>query len=356
MQRILLVENQLDLQEELGDVLRYEGFEIEATADLDTAKTMLSQRKIRLVLCSMLMPSKDGIELLRFMRSQSQYDNIPFIFLTGLVQIDLLREAMEAGADDYLLKPIRSRDLIRAVRTRIQRVEAIEAAGYKKFTQQRQVLLHHFPHEVFTPLNVSLNVSKLMKKRRHELAPHELDMWAHMLINNNTRLFHLLENQLMYLELHLSDITQRATSQCLDLKPEVERVALERAQSYKRENDLQLHLEDVEYPIRVKHCQIIVRSLVDNAFKFSEAGNPVVVSLQKKQNGLYFEVTDTGRGMPREEIERINAFKQFNRQQHEQQGLGLGLELCQKLVQALEGHLHIESVEGRYTHVQVSFK
>ena len=356
MQRILLVENQLDLQEEMSDVLRYAGFKVDLATEDMAARERLQKHRIDLVLCSMLLPSNAGMSLLKFIRSQSLYDDIPFIFLTGLVQTDVLREAMDAGADDYLLKPIRSKDLIQAIRARLLRAANLQAAGYQLFTQQRQVLLHHFPHEVFTPLNVSLNVGKLIKKKRHTIAPHELEQWADMLINNNTRLFHLLENQLMYLELHLENIHDAPKPQVLALIPELERIASERAQFYQRSTDLELHLEEIEYPIRVKHFQMIVRALVDNAFKFSEKGTPVVVSLQRKHEHIYFEVTDTGRGMPRQQIEYINAFQQFERHKHEQQGLGLGLELCQKLMQALNGHLHIESVEGRYTHVQVALK
>ena len=100
--------------------------------------------------------------------------------------------------------------------------------------------------------------------------------------------------------------------------------------------DLELSLEDIAYPIRGKHFQIIARALIDNAFKLSADKTPVVISLQMKNERVYFEVTDTGRGMPRSQIERIQAFQQFNRDKHEQQGLGLGLELCQRLLEVLK--------------------
>lgn len=356
MQRILLVESQIDLQEEICDVLRYEGFDTEAVADAQNARMVLEKHRIDLVLCSMLMPDQQGLQFLKEVRSESKYNSIPFVFLTGVVQIDVLRQAMDAGADDYLLKPIRSKDLISAVRSRLQRTEALKSVGYEKLAQQRQVLLHHFPHEVFTPLNVSLNVGKIIKKQRHNIAPHDLNKWADMLIKSNTRLLHLLENQLMYLELHISDMQSEPEPPPLELKSQLEQVAYERAETYQRRHDLELHLEDLSYPIRGKHFQMIARALIDNAFKFSKPKTPVVISLQIKNEHIYFEVTDTGQGMPRQQIESIQAFQQFNRDKHEQQGLGLGLELCQRLLEVLQGHLHIESVEGRYTHVQVALK
>ncbi len=356
MQRILLVENQIDLQEEISDVLRYEGFETEAVAELKTALIALDKHRIDLVMCSMLMPDQQGMQLLEALRAEPRHNSIPFIFLTGVVQVDVLRRAMDAGADDYLLKPIRSKDMVNAIRARLKRADALKSVGYEKLVQQRQVLLHHFPHEVFTPLNVSLNVGKIIKKKRHDMAPHELNKWSDVLIRSNTRLLHLLENQLMYLELHLSDMQSEPEPPPLALKDQLEQLAKERAEAYDRLQDLELRLGEITYPIRGKHFQIIARALIDNAFKFSAPKTPVVISLQTKNERVYFEITDTGRGMSRSQIESIQAFQQFNRDLHEQQGLGLGLELCQRLLEVLKGHLHIESVEGRYTHVQVALK
>ncbi len=72
----------------------------------------------------------------------------------------------------------------------------------------------------------------------------------------------------------------------------------------------------------------MVEELVDNACKFSRQGTPVEVELSAE--GL-LSITDQGRGMTAAEIEQIGAFRQFDRKKHEQQGLGLGLVLVQKL-------------------------
>ncbi len=356
MYPILLVEDQADLREEIADVLQYEGFQCHAVADLTAARDYLDHHPVSLIVCSLMFPEDNGMNLLHHVRENHLWDAVPFLFLTGRVQIDVLREAMDAGADDYLLKPIRSRDLVRAIRARLKRAERMKSVGLKQFMQQREVLLHYFPHEVYTPLNVSLGVSRLIKKERYNMPPHELEKWATMITDNNTRLYHLMENQLMFLESNLTDLSTHMTRNVLELLPEVERLARERAEYYRREADLQLKLNPAEYPMRTKHFQIIVRALVDNAFKFSEPGDPVVVGLQQQQREVYFDVTDAGVGMSKTQIENIHAYQQFTRQYNEQQGIGLGLELCRRLLAVVHGKMTIESVENRYTHVQVCLK
>ncbi len=68
--------------------------------------------------------------------------------------------------------------------------------------------------------------------------------------------------------------------------------------------------------------------VISNAFKFSTPGSKVEVRLRQNQGRLNFSCRDLGCGMTEEEIAEIGPFRQFHRDQREQQGLGLGLALC----------------------------
>ncbi|MCU0642373.1 MAG: ATP-binding protein [archaeon] len=67
-------------------------------------------------------------------------------------------------------------------------------------------------------------------------------------------------------------------------------------------------------------------------------------------------ITDYGQGMKLEEITNIGAFMQFDRDAREQQGLGLGLAICQRIIKLHEGTLNIESEYGEKTTVTITFK
>jgi two-component system, sensor histidine kinase and response regulator len=66
-------------------------------------------------------------------------------------------------------------------------------------------------------------------------------------------------------------------------------------------------------------------------------------------------VTDRGRGLTAEEIGRIGAFQQFDRKKYEQQGLGLGLVLVQKLAALCKAEFSMTSQPGEGTQVQIAF-
>ncbi|MEI9963057.1 MAG: ATP-binding protein [Limisphaerales bacterium] len=86
----------------------------------------------------------------------------------------------------------------------------------------------------------------------------------------------------------------------------------------------------------------VVSELVQNAFKFSQPGSLVRVTLREIFNGVAISVHDSGRGFSPEQIARIGAYMQFDRKMQEQQGLGLGLTLVKRLTELHGGTLLIE--------------
>ena len=97
----------------------------------------------------------------------------------------------------------------------------------------------------------------------------------------------------------------------------------------------------------------LVKELVDNAFKFSSSGQSVCVEGGFRGNHYLLTVKDQGQGMTQQQIERVGAFLQFDRDQHEQQGLGLGLALARQLATLHGGTITISSTPETETIVQV---
>ncbi|MGL4499623.1 MAG: sensor histidine kinase, partial [Planktothrix sp.] len=97
----------------------------------------------------------------------------------------------------------------------------------------------------------------------------------------------------------------------------------------------------------------IIEELIDNAVKFSDIGEPIHVKGHKVMNGYCLEFINLGRGMTAEQISKIGAYQQFERDIYEQQGSGLGLILVKRLVQLYQGEINIESTPGKTTIVKV---
>jgi DNA-binding response OmpR family regulator len=105
MTRILIIEDEDVIRQNVLEMLEYEGFETSGAADglagLQTAREQLPD----LIICDIMMPELDGFGVLEELRSDSATATIPLIFLTAKADRDSMRVGMNLGADDYLTKP-----------------------------------------------------------------------------------------------------------------------------------------------------------------------------------------------------------------------------------------------------------
>jgi response regulator RpfG family c-di-GMP phosphodiesterase len=112
---VLVVDDDAPIRDYLAQVLRFEGYECHTFNDSLAALAYLRQddSPADLVLADISMPDMGGIELLREVKSS--YPDLPVILISGLYELALALDALEAGADDYLKKPVRPGDIVALV-------------------------------------------------------------------------------------------------------------------------------------------------------------------------------------------------------------------------------------------------
>lgn len=114
-------------------------------------------------------------------------------------------------------------------------------------------------------------------------------------------------------------------------------------------SQVQLALPDTLPPVSADYDRLerILTNLLSNAIKYSDAGTPVVVTAQARENEVEIAITDQGQGIAPAEISRL--FERFYRArgQRQTEGIGLGLYITRMLVEAHGGHIHVESEVGK---------
>lgn len=120
-QRILVIEDDQSIAEIVGILLRAEGFEVSYCADGNQALNAFQVVNPDLVLLDLMLPGRDGIEICRAIRESS---GIPIVMLTARSDTSDVVTGLEAGADDYIVKPIKNEELIARIRARLRNIEA----------------------------------------------------------------------------------------------------------------------------------------------------------------------------------------------------------------------------------------
>ncbi len=162
--RILVVDDDTALSEMIGIVLRGEGFEPYFCADGDGALEAFRAARPDLVLLDLMLPGKDGIEVCRQIRAESV---VPIVMLTAKSDTVDIVLGLESGADDYVPKPFKPKELVARVRARMRRTDqpvlesltigdlAIDVAGHSVRRGDEQIQL--------TPLEFDLLVALARK-------------------------------------------------------------------------------------------------------------------------------------------------------------------------------------------------
>lgn len=127
MARILIVEDEPDMAMGLRDNLQFEGYEVLTAADGEQAVAIAKTERPDLILMDVMMPKMDGLQACAAIRDAGF--TIPILMLTAKGQeIDIVR-GLEAGADDYIIKPFGVRELLARIKAALRRGGAMPAVG-----------------------------------------------------------------------------------------------------------------------------------------------------------------------------------------------------------------------------------
>ena len=118
--RVLVVDDDMDLAEMLGIVLRSEGMEPLFCHNGTDAVPAFHRESPDLVLLDLMLPGLDGLEVCRRLRAES---TVPIVMLTARGDTLDIVEGLQAGADDYIVKPFKPKELVARIDARLRRLE-----------------------------------------------------------------------------------------------------------------------------------------------------------------------------------------------------------------------------------------
>ena len=358
--RILCIDDDPGMRGVARVMLEIAGYEMEEAVDgkegVDQALKILPD----LIVCDIRMPGLDGFETLEELRKHKSTAHIPFIFMTGEDPRTHLRKGMNLGANDFILKPIDADDFIKAVQVRLEEADQRKNESQRAIDELSESITRALPHELRTPMTGILGLAELLKTQTKDMTPEEVKELTQSLFDSAVRMNQTLEKFWIHTQCLLlpNDQTKLSASRQIGSKEAhriIKRVAEELAYSYNRSADLVLNLSPMSVAISGRYLEQLLWQVTDNAFKFSTAGAQVMISTAYENGMGTIIIKDNGRGMSEDQIKKIHMFMQFDREQHEQQGLGLGLMIAKRLTEIHGGNIRVSSIQENGTTIFLSF-
>lgn len=358
--QILVVDDNLQNRMLVEAHLAAAGYAVTLAEDGEQAVDMFLRNMPDVVLLDVVMPKIDGFEACRRMRAVRHGAEAAIVFLTALSELGAHQDAMQAGADDFLTKPINRTELLMRVRSLVwmKRLKEGLRNGYDLIRSQREALfvaqrqkedtITYIVHDLQNPLaSVLANTEFLIGQ---ESLPVDLREASYDILESSRAMQRMVQNLLDISRSEDGALTPNP--QPVDVGELIKHISVEMAY---RLGEKQLKLETaVEMDgVRVNAdpdlMRRLVENLLDNAFKYSPQSG--VVEFHAKpttDDAVEIRVIDHGVGVPEEMREQV--FDKYVRLEREhtrasRTGRGLGLAFCRLAAEVHGGRIWVEPAQ-----------
>ena len=361
--KVLLADDNTDMRDYVGRLLAGQ-YDLTMARDGEEAFEKMLSVKPDLLLTDVMMPKLDGFGLLKKIRNHPETKTTPVIFLSARAGEESKVEGLQAGADDYLVKPFSARELIARVDANLrinaarQQQAAILDQEVKRRTRELNKLnlslqqsnddLRQFAHVASHDLKEPIRKVKVYMGRLQDdpgtAFSEKAGSYLEKINSAANRMLSMIEGVLHY-------STINSTEQ------ETELVDINRLLKHV-ESDLELLMHQKKATLSysglpsVEGAPVLLYqlfyNLINNSLKFSKSDTPCTIAITAATGSTHtgIIVSDNGIGFDQDHAERIfDTFTRLNTKDR-YEGTGLGLSLCKKIVYRHGGEISASGKKG----------
>jgi signal transduction histidine kinase len=341
--RILMVDDELHNRQLLEVMLTPEGYHLQTAVSGEEALAIIASQPPDLILLDVMMPRMDGYEVVAKIKGNHATESIPVIMVTALDDRNARMLGLNAGAEDFLSKPVDRAELC----VRVRNLLRLKAYGAYQL-RFKDEFLSHVSHELRSPLTAIKQFTTILLGGLAGELNTEQREYQEIVLKNIRQLQSMIDDLLEVTRLETGKLTVEPESvfvanAVIDTFNTLQVTALAKgiSLSYDLPSDLPAANAD---PTRLRQILII---LIENAIKFTPDGGAVRVEARlapEDPQSLLFEVSDTGCGLDPEITDRIfeRHYQVTERIQSSRKGLGLGLYICKELVTRQGGQIWVD--------------
>lgn len=343
-QPIVLVVDDEPANFDVVEILLFkEGYDLHYKDNGAEAIASLAEVKPDLILLDVMMPDMDGIEVCQNIKNNPLYCHIPIIIVTALSDKEDLARCLDAGADDFVSKPINSTELRARVRSML-RIKT-QYDRIQETMRLREEMMQTIVHDLRNPLIgimlgcdslKTLDVPERSKKRIEQISQTVAQL---RLLIDDILTIGRIEAKKLVLNLSLIDITETAKSVLEGFEPLA--------------TSKQIHLigelpsESIYISGDTHLIRRVLDNLVDNAIKFSPQDSTITLSVEAlhpnpdRQDLIKIQVIDQGIGVSPEQKQVIFEKYEVGNIVLGLSQIGLGLSFCKMTIEAHNGSISV---------------
>ncbi|PSB55011.1 hybrid sensor histidine kinase/response regulator [Chamaesiphon polymorphus] len=338
---ILVIDDEPNNFEVIETFLADENYEVYYTSNGKEALANLDTFNPDLILLDLMMPVMDGLEVCRSIKLMRKWRSIPIIMVTSAGGKLTLSQCLEAGADDFIHKPVdrlelqaRVKSMVR-IKKQFDRIESLSklqqnsiSALESDFGELVEDLALGFVNELNAPLNniqIQLrdlyeNLDLFSKKQ----ADYSIDLAIKSAVNLQKTTYKFWN----YLDFAI-ERKEASSNEICDIKEIIEQISLIQTQWVNRESNLKLDVDRTDVALLHKHCEWIIKELLDNAIKFSTPSVPIQICGRAIDGSFHLWVNNNPSAIPFDlSLDGLAA---------DRQELGVGLKIVTKIVDMYDG-------------------
>jgi signal transduction histidine kinase len=376
--RVLVADDEPDMLRYLKSQLGH-NFQVIEAGDGQQAIDKASQFLPDVILCDMMMPEKDGLEVCRDLRRRTSTEAIPILMLTARADEETKLAVLSAGANDFVTKPFSTTELSLRLKNladahhlqrELARKNQILEATLEQLKETEAQLVHSeklaslgrmsagIIHEINNPLNFAKVALFTLQRMAGSLAEVEKAEFLDVLRDIEGGV-----NRINYIVSDLrafarADVTENETVPVLKVIDSALRFL-----SHEWRDRVQIEKDIPEgqtiWANRNQATQVLV-NLLQNALDtlksktFPDTGPTIWLRGVEVDGESVITVRDNGEGIPPENLPKI--FDPFFTTKDVGAGMGLGLSICYRLMQQHGGRIDVRSEPGQYSEFRLSFR
>ncbi len=337
---ILIVDDNIDTVELLRKRLKAEGYNTKEAYDGEEALQRVYESPPDIIILDVMMPKLDGYEVCKRLKSDEKTKFIPIIMLTAKSDVESKVKGLDIGADDYVPKPFDYRELSARIRSLLIKKETAEKIIEEERTESIRKLIDSLSHEIRNPI---VSIAGFAKKVYDSLPAGDPNKPYLMTILQESERLEKLLREILTLKMIAIGFLEN-----VNVVKIIEEILEEFSKELEEKSiEIETDFQDSSLIIYIdkEHLKIVLRNIIKNSIEAMEKTDKKLlrISIKKTENDLLIQISDTGRGIPKEIIKKI--FDPFFTSKI--YGPGLGLTIALTIVQYYRGFISVESEIGK---------